>query len=194
VTLLNITTYVLGALALYTIAQRRGIKNPWLAWIPVVNCWILGSLSDQYRYVVKGEYKSKRQVLLILSILNSALITATVILAVATLASMAINFRSDVLGLVIAMGCVGMVLFGVSIARLVVRFMALNDIFHSMDPENGALFLVLSILFNVTEPFFLFFNRNKDLGMPPRRDQFVQQEPVRQQRQEPWAQEEKDYL
>ena len=31
------------------------------------------------------------------------------------------------------------------------------------------LFLVLSIVFSVTEPFFLFFNRNKDGGMPPRR-------------------------
>ena len=29
------------------------------------------------------------------------------------------------------------------------------------------LYLVLSILFPVTEPFFLFFNRNSDRGMEP---------------------------
>ena len=48
--------------------------------------------------------------------------------------------------------------------------MALYDVYRSMDPSNSVLFLVLSILFGVTEPFFLFFNRNKDLGMPPRRE------------------------
>ena len=33
--LLSIAGYVLTALALYTIARRRGLRNPWLAWIPV---------------------------------------------------------------------------------------------------------------------------------------------------------------
>ena len=33
------------------------------------------------------------------------------------------------------------------------------------------LFLLLSIFFNITEPFFLFFSRNKDVGMPPRRQE-----------------------
>ena len=62
--LLSVGTYVLTALGLYTIAQRRGINKPWLAWIPVVNVWTLGCISDQYRYVVKGEKKSKRKVLI----------------------------------------------------------------------------------------------------------------------------------
>jgi len=193
VTILNIATYVLTSLALYTLAQRRGIRHGWLAWIPVVNCWIIGSLSDQYRYLVKGAIKSKRKSLLVLSILNSALITAAITLAVVTLTSMAMNFRREVLGLVVAIGCVGLVLLGISVGRLVVRFMALHDVYNSMDPENGVLFLVLSILFPVTEPFFLFFHRNKDLGMPPRRDA-VRQEPVWQAAQEPWDTENKDYL
>ena len=34
---LSVACYVLEALSLYTIAQRRGIRKPWLAWIPVVN-------------------------------------------------------------------------------------------------------------------------------------------------------------
>jgi len=43
------------------------------------------------------------------------------------------------------------------------------------------IFLVLSILFPVTQGFFLFFIRNKDEGMPPRK-----QEPVYEVPQEPW--------
>ena len=54
---LGIATYVLTALAFYTVAVRRGLKNAWLAWIPVADAWLVGSISDQYRYVAKGEIK-----------------------------------------------------------------------------------------------------------------------------------------
>ena len=75
---LVIATYVLTALSYYTVACRRGLKNPWLAWIPVANLWLLGSISDQYRYVVKGEYKSKRKILLGLGI--ASMVCAMVIM------------------------------------------------------------------------------------------------------------------
>ena len=76
---------------------------------------------------------------------------------------------------------------GLSIAAAVIRYMAMYDIYTSMDPSNSILFLVLSIIFHVTEPFFLFFNRNKDCGMPPRREE------PRQPTYETWN-ENKDYL
>ena len=74
--LFGVAAYILTALAIYTISRRRGLSKPWLAWIPVVNCWLLGSLSDQYRYVVKGENKSKRKWLIILHILKAVLVFA----------------------------------------------------------------------------------------------------------------------
>lgn len=178
-TLIGIAMYVLTALALYTMAQRRGIHKPWLAWIPVVNVWILGSLSDQYRYVARGENRSKRKSLVIL-----AVIAAVIGVVVGTMAGVLI-FRV-VYGIITGvseawmmdavtgplMGILGMLvpMLGVAIARAVVYYMALYDVYKSMDPANSVVFLVLSILFGFTEPFFLFFNRNKDLGMPPRRE------------------------
>ena len=80
--LLGIAVYVLTSLALYTIANRRGIKNAWLSWVPVINCWIIGSLSDQYRYVVKGEVKNKRKTLLILNIITWVISLAMIIIAI----------------------------------------------------------------------------------------------------------------
>ena len=186
--LFGIATYVLTSLALYTAAKRRGLNRPWLAWIPVVNCWIIGSLSDQYRYVVKGEVKSKRKVLLILQLLQLAMGIAMAVVAIV----MVVNLVSNtVLGAPISereamemvlgplVGIVGMCLpvMGISIAYAVIRYMALYDIYRSMDPVNCVLFTVLSILFNVTEPFFLFFNRNKDEGMPPRKQEPVYAQP-----------------
>ena len=66
----SVGTYVLHALSLYSIANRRGIRRPWLSWIPVGSTWILGCISDQYQYVVKGKVRNKRKALLVLEIIQ----------------------------------------------------------------------------------------------------------------------------
>lgn len=204
----SIGTYILTALALYTVAQRRGLKNPWLAWIPVANAWILGSLSDQYRYVAKREYRSKRKILLTLSVLSVVCGIAMSILGVATAVGAVKGVMHSVseerllemiLGPVIGILGLSVPMAGISIAFVIIRFMALYDIYTSLDPRNAVMYLVLSIIFKITEPFFLFFNRNRDEGMPPRRQTAapVQEQPQWQPQeapQEPWEQGETDYL
>lgn len=198
--LLGIAGYVLTALALYTISQRRGIHKPWLAWIPVVNCWILGSLSDQYQYVVNGTNKSKRKILLGLSIADVVLGIAIGVTSIVMVVKAAFGISgyaneealiSAILGPAMSVLGLCIPLLGVSIAYAIIRYMALYDLYKSLDPSNSVLFLVLSILFGVTEPFFLFLNREKDLGMPPRRRDPVSTIPPAQ---EPWENENKDYL
>ena len=196
--LVSIATYVLTALALYTIAKRRGLKNAWLAWIPVADCWLLGSLSDQYQYVVNGQHKSKRKILLLFRIL----ITIMWISLMGLLANLFFHAFGSILwgsmnddqifqilhqAMNLLVLCLPLV--GASIAYAVFRYMALYDIYKSLDPANCVLFLVLSILFGVTEPFFLFCSRNKDDGMHPRK-QPVQDAPSSND----WVDTEKDYL
>lgn len=199
-TLMGIAAYVLTALALYTVAKRRGLKNPWLAWIPVADSYLLGSLSDQYRYVVNGETKSKRKILLVLRILIAVMSTAlfAVLIAMCIQAFGGImrgigedELVDQILGLALSLFGLSLPLIGIAIAYTVFRYMALYDVYKSMDPSNCILFLVLSILFGITRPFFLFFSRNRDDGMPPRR-----QDPVSIPRQSSneWVDEEKDYL
>lgn len=175
--LVSIATYVLTAISLYTIAKRRGLHNPWLAWIPVANVWLIGSISDQYRYVTRRQTKSKRKWLLALRI--AAIVLAIVMLVM----SVSVIFKaissayyydeeeilSEILRLAISMLALLVPLLAVSVAEKVLRYMAMYDIYKSLDPANCTLYLVLSIVFSITEPFFLIFNRNKDLGMPPRR-------------------------
>lgn len=197
---LGIAGYILTSLALYTLAKRRGIYHAWLSWVPVVNVWIVGSLSDQYRYVVKGQNKAKRKVLLTLGIIISVLLAIVIVAVAAILVNVFSGMMYGATGMKLIekfagtiMGIVGLVLplAGVAIAYAIIYFMALYDVFTSMDPDNSVVFLVLSILFNVTEPFFLFFNRNKDKGMPPRRPEPNASTPP----QEPWENESRtDYL
>ena len=173
-----IASYVFCALALYTIAQRREIKKAWLAWVPVLNVWILGSISDQYRYVVKGEIRSKRKVLLTLNIINFILGWAAVIKVIVTIVMFAfgridLNNEMEVIRLALSSLVWFIPVAILGIVSLIFRIMALYDVYTSCDPANNVLYLVLSLIpaiNQVTQPLFLFLCRDKDDGMPPRRD------------------------
>jgi hypothetical protein len=183
--LISVAAYVFSALAIYTIAQRRGIKNPWLAWIPMVNVWILGSISDQYRYVAKGEVKNKRKILLGVNILNFILTWAAVIKMIVTVVGVIVGetYLTD------EMEAIRQILVSVAffapvailgIVGFVVEIMALYDLYSSCEPANNVLYLVLSLvpgINTVARPLFLFLCREKDGGMPPRRET-VAEEPA----------------
>ncbi len=180
--LFSIALYVLSSLGLYTIAQRRGLNSPWLAWIPVARVWLLGSLSDQYRYVTRRQTSSRRKILLVLDLISLVLKVIIVVCLIslvgqAIAAVVAFYSEEQLLSTLFStlIGLLGLLvpLAAVSIAYTIIRFMALYDVYKSLDPSNCTLFLVLSILFPVTEPFFLLCNRKKDLGMPPRRPEPV---------------------
>lgn len=178
----SIVAYVFTALGLYTIAQRRGIKNPWMAWVPVLNVWILGSIADQYRYVAKGEVRSRRKVLMTTAILQTVAWLAVMVLLVVMMVKVVMqipNFGmmsdqmllSMVLELLLPMAG-GLLAMGViAIVHAVFSYIAYADLFASCEPDNKVLYLVLGIFISITLPIFVFICRKKDLGMPPRRAQ-----------------------
>ena len=165
VPLVSLAIYVFTALSLYTIAQRRGLHCPWLAWIPVANLWLMGSVSDQYRYLTQGQVKNKRIVLLVLEGVTLALtggLVGSVIWLVAAKGTAAA---------VITMVVMALLAGGTALAKTVLGFMALYDIYASCDPQNATVYLVLSIFFKFLRPIFLFVIRDEDKGMPPRKVQ-----------------------
>lgn len=179
---LSLAAYVFTALAIYTIAQRRGIKKAWLAWVPVVNVWILGSISDQYRYVVKDQVKSKRKVLLGLNLANTVFTVAVsvslIVTGISIFNAVLHHAAEEQLGW-IAMRGIGITLLlclpmlVLSLIAFVFRAIALYDLYTSCDPQNNALYLILSLIpgiSQITQPLFLFLCREKDEGMPPRRE------------------------
>lgn len=175
--LLSLAAYIFSSLAVYTIAQRRGINHAWMAWVPLVNVWILGSISDNYRLVAKGEKKNKRKVLLAVNILIFVLaLVASVTLTVnLVLAISGMSQGGDEMELVRSL-LSGMAFFIpviiLSIVSLVVDAMALYDLYTSCDPANNVLYLVLSLIpgiNSIARPLFLFLCRDKDAGMPPRK-------------------------
>ena len=171
----SIVSYILMSKGMYAIAKRRGIEKPWLAWVPVGSSWMLGCISDQYQYVAKGQVKNRRKTLLVLDIATLALAVIYIFVMVAALAGMGIGAYNQSMEqiilpyMVLMLGC--FVLIGVAVAVSVFQYIALFDLFRSCDPNRSVLYLILSIVVSYPLPFFVFACRNKDLGMPPRRDE-----------------------
>ena len=176
--LLSLTLFVLRAFSLYTIAKRRGLRNPWLVWIPVANRWMIGSFSDQYRYLVKGEIKNKRKYLLGFAVGNVTLgmIAAIVCAVLAGRLIVSDGSLSDgqmaamVMGPAISVLTVSAVLAVTKLVEYVLRQVCMYDLYRTCDPGNAVAYLVLGILFSVLEPIFLICIRKKDGGLPPRRE------------------------
>ncbi|PWM06153.1 MAG: hypothetical protein DBY06_01630 [Clostridiales bacterium] len=157
--------YIFSSLGFYTLAKRRGIRAPGLAWIPIGGTqWILGSLSDQYASLTGAKLRCSRHILLwgelVLTAAAIPLLVFAIQLLTATLAG------QDVTMQLMQLNGVQTLLNLASIALSVMIYIALYKVYKSCDPKHAVLFLVLSIIFNITLPFFVFACRNKDLGMP----------------------------
>ena len=186
--LVGIASYVMQSMGLYTIAKRRGLNHPWFAWLPIGCEWLVGSISDQYQYLVKGQVRNRRKVLLGLAIASVASLLVMLILLVFVVANVIAASNSYNAGMiayslsgqimVVLLLCIAVIV--VSIVMLVFWYICMYDVFRSCDPGNGVIYLVLSIVGNVAQSFFapavllgsifLLLCRKKDDGMPPRRD------------------------
>lgn len=163
--ILSLVTYIFSSLGFYTLAKRRGILHPGLAWVPVCGArWILGSLSDQYASLTGAKLRCSRHILLwgelVLTAAAIPLLVFAIQLLTATLAG------QDVTMQLMQLNGVQTLLNLASIALSVMLYIALYKVYKSCDPKHATLFLVLSIIFSITMPFFVFACRNKDLGMP----------------------------
>ena len=169
----GLVMYILRSLALQTIAKRRGLHHAWLAWIPVGREWIIGSVSDQYQYLTQGKIQNRRKILLGLQL--AATVFGTFYSAFS--ASQVIGELMYELGhgngygmfFLPGAGLLSICSTGIGIAAFVFRQMSMYDLYRSCNTKNCVVFLVLGIIFPVTEPFFLISCRYRDDGMPPRK-------------------------
>ena len=175
--LISIAVYVFTALALYAIANRRGLKNPWMAWVPVLNMWTLGAIADDYQQMVNGQKKARRKVLLALEIAVDVLAVLMIVLCIGMIGGVLANMdpitgevpESAIMS--VGLSAVGVALLAlplmvVAIVKLVFQYIAYYELFKSCEPGNAVLYLVLSIFINICLPVFLFVCRKKDEGMP----------------------------
>lgn len=174
-----VVSYIFGSKGLYAIAVRRGIKNPWMAWIPVVQNWTLGCLSDQYATRKYGADPKLRIKLLIFTIITQG---GSVASSFGT--SFSMNISLGELGggysvtdlpqegqIVLIVLLVFLVLIAtaalvISVIQTVYQYKAYYNLYASCRPEKAMLFLMLAI-FTPANPFLVYACRNDDAGLPP---------------------------
>ena len=164
-----VVSYILSSSGLYTIAKRRGIRCPWLAWIPVANTWMMGSISDHYQYVARGKVTHRRKVLLGL---NIAIAVLPIVLFACDVIITIVDMNTPDVMMELPLWSVVIMWFAMMISIVILcvfTYMALYDLYNSCNPDNAVVFLLLSIFISATQPFFVFSCRKKELGMPSRR-------------------------
>jgi len=166
---LLVLIYLFTSIGLYRMGKNRGMTNAYLAFIPFASVYYLGALSDQIN-AANGKQTTHR-----VKILTFYL----VYLGCSFIGGM---FQ----GVAMAMGSMGLValtsLFSLataafSIVYIVFYYIALYTIFKEYSPKCAVAFLVLSIFFSITTPFFIFALRNK-VGTSQQPKYYYPQPPV----------------
>lgn len=169
---ISLVFYIFESLGLYTIAKRRGIRHPWLSWVPLGNTWILGRISDQYQQYTQGKKTRRSAILLVCSLIMPVLMVLYVFALVRFFVELSEVIGVDtpaIYGLsesaITAFAVTALAVIAVSIVTVVFQYIALYDLFRSCDPNNATAFLILSIFVSVAMPFLIFSQREKDYGM-----------------------------
>ena len=161
-TVLGIVQYVFFGLGLYNLGKNRGMKNTYLAFIPIANLYYLGRIADEIRLTMnKQQVHAKR--LLIISIIEYVLVFLdTMIFSFcAIMGVMTKTFSIGLLALIFFL-CFATLIF--EIIKMVFQYLALYQIYKEYSPANATVFIVLSVIFPVIMPFLLFSVRNNKSG------------------------------
>lgn len=170
--LIGVASYVLTGWGLYTVAKRRGVRYPWLAWIPLGQLWVLGKIADHYQRERNRKACSWTYLLMAFTVLAEicgAFMEKSYRNAGLALLQEALN-GGDILA-VLEQSIDGVLLLTiihlvVALVAAVIEYIVLYAYYRSCLPQKATLFLVLSIVFSITRPFFVFYCRKWDLGMP----------------------------
>ena len=163
VLLFSLVFWIISSLSLQAIAKRRGIRHAWMAWIPIGSQWVLGSVSDQYQHLIQGKITARRKLLLGLTFASFVMGVVNSLSGVLT--DMMAHTEQELMLWGILSLVFSVLALGVNIAALVFYYMSNYDLYRSCNPKNAVTFLVLGIIFPITQPFFYLSCRKKDLGM-----------------------------
>lgn len=162
--LVNGAMYFFTALPTYQIAKRRKNHFAWIAWIPGLYAFVHGMLADSYRE--KVQQKTTRFFWMML--LSYAV--SWVFMGLFWLFYPILLLGTAVPLLGILLWIIAAIPLGIATALgtfwMVIRYIALFDVYRSCQQKNAVLYLVLSILVMPCEPVFLMLCRKDDLDTP----------------------------
>lgn len=161
--------YILTAKSLHTIGNRRGIANSWLAWIPVADSWIVGSIADGHDEKL-GFARKWRYVLTTLSVIGFGGIVIGYAGFFGMIISVAFRYApaepplEEWLAPFLVFYVLLIVAAVVMMVAAIVRQICIFKIYESTVPEKAVKYLLLSLLVPLAGPICLYRCRNKGYG------------------------------
>ena len=160
----GVTSYVIQSLALYRMAKNRNIKYPGLAWVPVANSWIIGSVVD-YHSRIGGIDRKWRKTLLTLSIISAAGVFLYFIVAFAVSFSMVFG-AAQASGLIVILVPVLITYILATAANSLCTLICTYKIFEELTPAKAVKYILLSILVPLGGPICMLIASKSMIGVP----------------------------
>lgn len=167
-----IANYVLTSLSLYTIAKRRLIRNPWLAWLPIASVWTIGSIADDYDARMNINRKW-RVVLLTLTLVFFAVFMIMYIAMFVMVFSFVMEHQiveplpEEVVAFVIPISLFATVISVVGMALSICTYICMFKIFESTVPHKALKYFLLSMFIPFASAICLFLSRNQGYSNTP---------------------------
>ena len=163
---IGIIVYVFQSIGLYKMAKNLGLVHAWMAWVPFLNTYTFGKIGS--RYIKMNGKPSAKFGGWLLGLEIAMFVPVSVIIGafIAMLPSLinmdAANptFTPAIIGSIATMFISFFAMSVIAITYALLYYIALWRMFAIFDNSNATLFLILSIIFSITTPFFIFAIRN----------------------------------
>ncbi len=145
----SIAQYIMQSLAMYTIADKRGVKNAWLAWIPVGESWVLGKVCDEYDERCNTK-KNWAKTLLILSLTGGVFFVVTYVAFFVFVIASAVSSGGDLetwmiapfVGLYLVLLLATLLMCACAVLKLICTY----KVYESIVPEKAIKYMIVSTL------------------------------------------------
>ncbi len=165
--LLAITNYVLASIGYMKIAQRRGIKNAGLVWVPIARNWTIGAISDNYDE--KSDIKRRIKVFLVIFAVIKIALSIAAGSYIGMLMPYIIKYGMDLftydIGNTLLLIPVALEVLGFALASVVYKtcyIVALYKTFESTETKKSLVFTIVSALVPFASGLLIFLSREKD--------------------------------
>lgn len=156
----GIAMYVFRGIGFSTIAKNRGMKNPWLIWIPVAGSYAVGAVADDINAREGG--KSYYRFLLLGGNIITMLFGQTYMTYVPLLEGLMSGYVDEyqLMEAATASSALSSISSLISLGVVIVELIALNKIFKCYKPESSTGWTVLCIFFGFLRAIFPFAIRH----------------------------------
>lgn len=156
----SIGFYVLSSLGLYSMASNTGVSNPWLAWIPFANLFLLGSMADRCNLNTAGKNTKYK---IILPVLNLAIIPVSYFMVFMAIMQSAFTeeyygYGGDPLAGIGSLLAMVFIILIFACANFVFYLICYNKLFQDFEPSRAAIFTVVAFFNFACIPLFMCRN------------------------------------